>query len=131
MRHAQRIAPLLLIVALLSGLAGCQTSRGYQAAVHQSYPVVADRLAKYQLAPDEAAQVATLREVSADEKAVRYETARPAWETAAPAYRSHVAADDTLSGALRADYMGTADKLDTLQAKEAKYRATLGTAPQP
>jgi hypothetical protein len=124
------LGPFVLLASLITA-GGCQTSEGYKRVVSKTYPRIVERMEKYELNDEDAAAVEQLKTVSADAKSVRYEDARPAWEEAAPSYRQHVGADDTLPSQRRADWLKTADILDRAQRAELRYRQTLGISDQP
>lgn len=116
--------PLLIALFILAPLAGCGTSQSYKSLVSETYPVVATRMDRYPLTEDERQEVATLRRVAAPRKAVRYDTAAPAWEAVEPDYRRYVGEDAGLAEQRRADWLKTADLISEGQEAEREYRGS-------
>lgn len=130
--NIRRPLALIILLSLLPLLSlGCMTSKGYQRLMARTVPHVAERMARYELTPEEAQGVSYLRDVTASESRVRYDTARPAWEAVAPVYRQSVALDALLPPQRKIDWLETADILDRGQRAEEAYRRSLGVAPPP
>ena len=115
---------LLVAIALLS-LIGCGPSQSYKLAVADAYPKVATRI-DAMLPNTPAAQ--GLRDAAV--APISFAKASSAWATAAPVYRSLVAAA-TLTPHRKSDWLVTADLLDKLNADEAKHEAVIYFAPPP
>jgi hypothetical protein len=112
------------LLALLPSLflVGCGPSAGYKDLVSVQYPIIADRMDRYDLEPSEDVAVSTLRSVAANPDKITFETAYPAWQSASPIYRERVAADPAINERRRAAWLKTADIIDIGQVKEQAYR---------
>lgn len=112
---------LMAAVLVMGCLAGCATSKSYQAGVKDMYTVAADRMDRYAGA-DEAlpVKIAELRSATADP--VRYETASPAWKGIRQEYAEQVGTDPNLSEQRRIDWLETGRIIDRMNDREAARR---------